>query len=90
MKEIQKFVQKLSREQESAAAAAAAAPAAAYELVQKHEVTPGIPGWLNEYLYQINFGKRCNTTIVRQVNSIQIHAYAMNIPTYFIQNIGSY
>ena len=27
--------------------AAAAAPAAAYELVQKHKVTPGIPGWLN-------------------------------------------
>ena len=38
IKEIQKVVQKLSREQESAA------PAAAYEPVQKHKVTPGIPG----------------------------------------------
>ena len=46
MKEIQKVVQKLSREQESAAAAAGAA--AAYEPVQKHKVTPGIPGWLNK------------------------------------------
>ena len=27
--------------------AAPAAQAAAYELVQKHKVTPGIPGWLN-------------------------------------------
>ena len=49
MKEIGKVVQKLSREQESAAsgAAAAEAVAAAYEPVQKHKVTPGIPGWLN-------------------------------------------
>ena len=39
MKEIEKFVQKLSREQESAAA---------YETVQKHKVTPSIPGWLNK------------------------------------------
>ena len=36
IKEIQKVVQKLSHEQESAAT---------YEPVQKH-VTPGIPGWL--------------------------------------------
>ena len=50
MKEIQKVVQKLSREQESAAAAAAAAAAPAYEQVQKHKVTPGIPGWL-KYQY---------------------------------------
>ena len=53
MKEIQKVVQKLSREQESAAAAAAApaapaAAAAAYEPVQKHKVTPSILGWLNK------------------------------------------
>ena len=41
MKEIQKVVQKLSREQESAAAQVVAA---AYEAVQKHKVTPGIPG----------------------------------------------
>ena len=27
---------------------AAVAAAAAYEPVQKHKVTPGIPGWLNE------------------------------------------
>ena len=47
MKEIQKVVQKLSRGQESAAVAAAAAVAPAYETVQKHKVTPGIPGWLN-------------------------------------------
>ena len=40
MKEIEKVVQKLSREQESAAAAA-------HEPVQEHKVTPGIPGWLN-------------------------------------------
>ena len=44
MKEIQKVVQKLSREQETAAVAAAAA----YEPEQKHKVTPSIPGWLNE------------------------------------------
>ena len=37
MKEIQKVIQKLSREQESA-------PAAAYEPVQKHKVTPSILG----------------------------------------------
>ena len=47
MKEIQKIVQKLSREQKSSAAAAAAEPATAYEPVQKHKVNPGIPGWLN-------------------------------------------
>ena len=56
MKEIPKIVQKLSREQESAAAPAAtqaAAPAVAYEPVQKHKVTPGIPGWLdNSINYQ--------------------------------------
>ena len=46
MKEIQKIVQKLSREQESAAEAVVAA-AAAYEPVQKHKVTPSIPRWLN-------------------------------------------
>ena len=39
MKEIHNVVQKLSRGQESAAAA--------YKPVQKHKVTPGIPGWLN-------------------------------------------
>ena len=39
MEEIQEVVQKLSCGQESAAAA--------YEPVQKHKVTPGIPGWLN-------------------------------------------
>ena len=44
MKEIQKVVQKLSREQESAAQAQAAAAQAAYEPVQKHKVTLGIPG----------------------------------------------
>ena len=38
MKEIQKVVQKLLREQESAAGA--------HKPVQKHEITPGIPGWL--------------------------------------------
>ena len=47
MKQIQKVVQKLSREQESAAGGAAAAQAAAYEPVQKHKVTPSILGWLN-------------------------------------------
>ena len=44
MKEIQKVVQKLSREQESAAGGGAA-----YEPVQKRKVTPGIPGWLNKF-----------------------------------------
>ena len=47
MKKIQKVVQKLSHEQKSAAAAAART-AAAYEPVQKHKVTPGIPGRLNK------------------------------------------
>ena len=49
MKEIQKVVKKLSREQESAAAVAVAAAAAASscEPVKKHKVTPGIPGWLD-------------------------------------------
>ena len=45
MIEIQKVVQKLSREQESAAAAPAAV--VTYEPVQKHKVTHGKPGWLN-------------------------------------------
>ena len=35
-----------------AAAAPAPAPAAAHEPVQKHKVTPGIPGWLN-YCYSL-------------------------------------
>ena len=34
--------------------AAAAAPAAAYEPVQKHKVTPGIPGWLNDEMMKIH------------------------------------
>ena len=57
MKEIQEVVQKLSRRQESAAGGGggargggAGAPAAAYEPVQEHKVTPGIPGWLNKLL----------------------------------------
>ena len=49
MKEIQKVVQKLSREQESAAQAQAQAQA--YEPVQKHKVTPSILGWLNNGNY---------------------------------------
>ena len=40
MKEIQKVVKKLSREQKFAAGGGAAV---AYEPVQKHKVTPGIP-----------------------------------------------
>ena len=55
MKEIQKVVEKLSREKSlrpaAARAAVRAAPAAAYEPVQKHKVTPGIPGWLNDYTH---------------------------------------
>ena len=48
MKEIQKVVQKLSREQESAAGGGdGGAGAAAYEPVEKHKVTPSILGWLN-------------------------------------------
>ena len=35
---------------------AAAAAAAAYEPVQKHKVTPGIPGWLNEDLSASKYG----------------------------------
>ena len=55
MKEIQKVVQKLSRGQEAAAVQAAAqAAAAAYEPVQKHKVTPGIPGWLNKQNKEIS------------------------------------
>ena len=42
MKEIQKVVQKLSHGQKLRPAASAA-----YEPVQKHKVTPGMPGWLN-------------------------------------------
>ena len=44
MKEIKKFVQKLSREQSLRPVVAAAA----YKPVQKHKVTPGIPWWLND------------------------------------------
>ena len=44
MKEIRKVVQKLSFEQNLRP------PAAAYEPVQKHKVTPGIPGWLNKLI----------------------------------------
>ena len=38
------------------AAVAAAAPSAAYEPVQKHKVTPGIPGWLNEDYDDYHYG----------------------------------
>ena len=51
MKEIQKVVQKLSREQNlrpASVSAASASASAAYEPVQKHKVTPGLPGWLNK------------------------------------------
>ena len=51
MKEIQKVIQKSSREQESAAGGGGPVPAAVYEPVQKHKVTPGIPGWLNNSYY---------------------------------------
>ena len=44
MKEFQKVVQKISREQNLWPAAAAAA---AYEAVQNHKITPSIPEWLN-------------------------------------------
>ena len=44
MKEIRKVVQKLSCEQNLRPAAAA------YKPVQKHKVTPGIPGWLNKLI----------------------------------------
>ena len=49
MKEIWKIVKKLSREQESVARGGrgGGAVAVAYEPQQKHKVTPGIPGWLN-------------------------------------------
>ena len=49
MKEIQKDIQKLSREQESAAGGGGGGGggAAAYEPLQKHKVTPSILGWLN-------------------------------------------
>ena len=63
MKEIRKVVQKLSRGQEAAAAQAAAA---AYEPVQKHKVTPGIPGWLNN---QSNYQMLINLT--KQINNRQ-------------------
>ena len=43
MQEIQRVVQKLSRGQSLRPAAQAARAAAAYEPVQKHKVTPGIP-----------------------------------------------
>ena len=35
------------------AAAAAQAAVAAYKPVQKHKVTPGIPGWLNKFVVKI-------------------------------------
>ena len=41
MNEIQKFIQRLLREKHLWPVAAA------YEPVQKHSVTPAIPGWLN-------------------------------------------
>ena len=46
MKEIQKVVQNLSREQESAAGGGGGVRTGT-----KHKVTPGIPGWLN---YSVN------------------------------------
>ena len=42
LKEIQNIVQKLSREQDSVAGGGGAA--ATYESVQKHKITPAIPG----------------------------------------------
>ena len=65
MKEIQKVVQKLSRGQE----AAAAAQAVAYEPVQKHKVTPGIPGWLNKIYCIIEWHK-----------NLLMNCYITNVP----------
>ena len=42
-----------------------AAPAAAYESVQKHKVTPGIPGWLNKPKSDIS--EHCNTMFGNQL-----------------------
>ena len=52
MKEIQKDVQKLSRGQ-------SLRPAAAHEPVQKHKVTPGIPGWLNKQDFENKLNLTC-------------------------------
>ena len=48
MKEIQKlFKSKRVNKDLWPAAAAAAVQAAAYGPIEKHQVTPGMPGWLN-------------------------------------------
>ena len=59
IKEIQNVVQKLSREQESAAGSGGDA-----QTGTKHEVTPGIPGWL-EKVWQMNR----RTDILREKNT---------------------
>ena len=46
MKGIQRVVQKLSREEKSAAGGGGGG--VAYEPVQTHKITPGIPGWLDK------------------------------------------
>ena len=59
MKEIQKVVQKLSREQESAAGGGGAggggggggAGSGVRTGTKKNKVTPGLPGWLNEVIW---------------------------------------
>ena len=53
MKEIQKVVQKLSREQEyvvggGGAGGGSAGGGGGVRTGTKHKVTPGIPGWLNK------------------------------------------
>ena len=49
MKEIQKVVQKLSREQESAAGGGGGGGVRTG--TKNIKVTPGIPGWLNKILW---------------------------------------
>ena len=68
MKEINPVVQKLSPEQSLRPAVAAGA----YKTIQKHKVTPGIPGWLNDekgrknYLLQMEQQKIKNKKQVHQ------------------------
>ena len=65
-----------------AAAAEPAASAAAYEPVQKHKVTPGIPGWLNDYKNVID----CRTILCDwiEVNYDSIVSFYISVTDFYM------
>ena len=60
-------------------------PAAAYETVQKHKVTPGIPGWLN-LLVNTRQGKPEQLKRLRSDNTPRRPMIIHTIDSYWIQS----